>query len=479
MRYTLLLILIFTSLMAACQPIQSVDSIDTSDDASDISIENILADLGVLENGLNYYVRHNAEPENRAELRLVVNAGSLLEDEDQLGVAHFLEHMLFNGTERFGGQAIVDFFEKIGMNFGADLNARTSFDETVYILRIPTEDEETVTTAFDILEDWAAYATLSTDEIDKERGVVYQEWLSRSQNAGGRLQEQILPIYLDGSRYNERLPIGDMDIVRNAERDVFVRFYETWYRPDLMAVVAVGDFDVDQIESLIQERFSTLPVPDEPTPRPTFDLPEHDETRYLVATDPENTTTLVRLSYRQPAAPSGTANHYRDTLTRSMLYDMLGFRLDEISRQADAPFVGAFAGRGREGIEAGLAALLTEVERARRHGFTESELERVKTEVLRYYEQAYDERENTDSGRLAEEYIRNYLTGESIPGIAVEYALVQNLLPTITVEDVNQMITTLISDQNRAVIVTAPEKEGVELPDEDALADIIDEVVAS
>jgi len=405
MRFTLLLILVFIALMAACQPIQPpAGSADGSSEVDvstlDSSIESILADLdmplppdpqirlGTLENGLNYYIRHNAEPENRAELRLVINAGSLLEDEDQLGVAHFLEHLLFNGTARFEGQAIVEFLEKVGMNFGADLNARTSFDETVYILRIPTEDDEIVATAFDILEDWSAYATLADDEIDKERGVVYQEWQSRAQSAGGRLQEQILPIYLGGSLYNERLPIGDMDIVRNAERDVFVRFYETWYRPDLMAVVAVGDFDVDQIETLIQDRFTTLPVPTESTPRPTIELPEYDETRYLVATDPENTTTLVRLSYRHPAPPSGTANNYRNTLTLGLVYDMLGFRLDEISRQADAPFVGTFAGRGRlvraaelasfgaqvqgEGIEAGFSALLTEIERARRHGFTES-----------------------------------------------------------------------------------------------------------
>lgn len=510
MRYTtLLFVFIFTLLMAGCQPIQPVEDGAGNDDATGLTeiIDKILADpdgllpvdpqirIGQLENGLTYYIRENSEPENRAELRLAINAGSLLEDEDQLGVAHFLEHMLFNGTEKFEGQAITEFLESVGMNFGADLNARTSFDETVYILRIPTDDSEIVETAFTILEEWAAYATFPEDEIDKERGVVYQEWQSRQQNAGGRLQEQILPVYLGGSRYNDRLPIGDMEIVQNAQRDVFVRFYETWYRPDLMAVVAVGDFDMDEIEGLIQERFSSIEMPDEPTPRPTYELPEHDETRYLVATDPENTTTLVRLSYRQPAAPSGSANDYRTVLMSSLIYDMFGFRLDEMSRQADAPFVGAFAGRGGlvraaelssfgaqvqdDGVEAGLNALVTEVERVRRHGFTESELERAKTGVLRYYEQAYDERDNADSGRLAEEFIRNYLTDETIPGIAVEYGLVDAMMPTITVEEINETVATLISDENRSVIVTAPEKEDVALPDEDGLAGIIEEVMAS
>jgi len=466
MRYTtLLFVFIFTLLMAGCQPIQPVEDGAGNDDATGLTeiIDKILADpdgllpvdpqirIGQLENGLTYYIRENSEPENRAELRLAINAGSLLEDEDQLGVAHFLEHMLFNGTEKFEGQAITEFLESVGMNFGADLNARTSFDETVYILRIPTDDSEIVETAFTILEEWAAYATFPEDEIDKERGVVYQEWQSRQQNAGGRLQEQILPVYLGGSRYNDRLPIGDMEIVQNAQRDVFVRFYETWYRPDLMAVVAVGDFDMDEIEGLIQERFSSIEMPDEPTPRPTYELPEHDETRYLVATDPENTTTLVRLSYRQPAAPSGSANDYRTVLMSSLIYDMF----------------------------AGLNALVTEVERARRHGFTESELERAKTGVLRYYEQAYDERDNADSGRLAEEFIRNYLTDETIPGIAVEYGLVDAMMPTITVEEINETVATLISDENRSVIVTAPEKEDVALPDEDGLAGIIEEVMAS
>ncbi len=214
---------------------------------------------GKLDNGLTYYIRQNAEPAKRAELWLAVNAGSVMEDDNQKGLAHFLEHMLFKGTQRFPSQALLDFLQSIGMKFGPDINAYTSFDETVYTLQIPTEKETDFSKAFDVLQDWAGAATLSPQDFDKERGVIVEEWRLRDKTASGRMQEKIVPMLLGDSQYAQRLPIGDMEIVRNAPVDALRSFYQKWYRPDLMAVIAVGDFDVDKVETLIRERFSKLP----------------------------------------------------------------------------------------------------------------------------------------------------------------------------------------------------------------------------
>ena len=214
---------------------------------------------GKLDNGLTYYIRQNAEPAKRAELWLAVNAGSVMEEDNQKGLAHFLEHMLFKGTQRFPSQALLDFLQSIGMKFGPDINAYTSFDETVYTLQIPTDKEADFSKAFDVLQDWAGAATLSPQDFDKERGVIVEEWRLRDKTASGRMQDKIVPMLLGDSQYATRLPIGDMEIIRNAPVDALRSFYEKWYRPDLMAVIAVGDFDVDKTEALIRERFSKLP----------------------------------------------------------------------------------------------------------------------------------------------------------------------------------------------------------------------------
>lgn len=444
---------------------------------------------GVLENGLTYYVRHNAEPANRAELWLAINAGSLLEDEDQLGLAHFLEHMLFNGTERFPEQALINFFETVGMTFGPDINAYTSFDETVYQLRFPLDDPEIVRTAFEVLEDWAAYATIDPAEVEAERGVIIEEERLRDQNASGRVRNQIIPVLLGESRYADRLPIGDMQIVRTASAETIRRFYEDWYRPDLMAVVAVGDFDVDEFEALIHEHFSDLPQPEEPRERLTFDVPSHDETRYLVISDPEYPVSVVEISYKQEAHEGQTVGDYRQLLVQFLFNYLFNFRLDEISRQADSPFIAAYYNRGTlvrpvdsidigaqvrdEEILEGLDGILTEVERIRRHGFNQSELERAKTAVLSFYRRMYNNRENWDSATYADEYLRNFFTNEPIPGIARELQIAEALLPGITLVEVNDRVEDLVGEENRTVIVIAPEKEEITLPGERSLADLI------
>ena len=495
----------------ACTPIQPV----AGETGADTSVADVSADVsayvsnvaltdplpadpsvrtGTLDNGLTYFIRRNAEPANRAELRLAVNAGSVQEEDDQKGLAHLLEHMMFNGTRRFPKQEVVSYLESIGMRFGAHVNAYTSFDETVYMLQVPTDDSVILGKAFEVLEDWAGYATLDPAEIDLERGVVVEEWRLRDQGANGRITNQWFPFVLAGSQYAERLPIGDMEIIRNASPETVRRFYESWYRPDLMAVVAVGDFDVDAIETLIKDRFSTLPNPQTPTARPAIAVPPPTGARTLIITDPEFPYAVIDISTQQPVEAFISAADLRQNLLVSLANSMLNARFDEISRQDDAPFVYAYGYEGdlvrpvattgvqaqvaEDKLQVGMAAVVTELERVRQHGFTATELTRAKQELLRSYEQAYRERNKSDSARYADEYVRNYFTNEAFPGIAIEYALAQRLLPEITIDEVNGQAVALADNQNRDVLVIAPEKEGLVLPTEAELTAVFADVQA-
>ena len=445
--------------------------------------------IDTLDNGIVYYLRKNTEPKNRAELRLAINAGSVQEDDDQRGLAHFVEHMLFNGTRRFEADSLIDFLERTGMRFGPDINAYTSFDETVYMLEIPTDSATIVEGAFDVLEDWAAYATLSDEEIDKERGVIVEEW-RRGLGAGGRIRDQILPVLLYGSQYKDRLPIGDTTIIKNADYETLRRYYRDWYRPDLMAVVAVGDFDLDHFETLIREHFASLPKPEAPRLRPAFDVPGHEQTLYKIATDPEYPVTQVQVYFKQPAEPFQTVGNYRARIVSRLFNSMLNKRFAEIAREgATTPFLWARVSKGgfarsstfyslvaqvqEDSIHAGLDALLTEATRVRLHGFTDTELERQKKSTLRSYERAYNERENTNSGSYAREYVGSFLEAEPIPGIEYEYELMQQLLPGITVAEINERAAELLAEHNRVVIVTMPEKEDLTPPTEDELAAVL------
>ena len=449
---------------------------------------------GVLDNGLTYILRHNAEPQNRAELRLVVNAGSVLEADDQQGLAHLLEHMMFDGTRRFPKQALIDFMEGVGMQFGADVNASTGYDQTIYELRIPLDDEAVVNKALDIMVDWAGYATLDPAAIDAERGVVVEEHRVRDLNASGRLSDQIMPLLLGDSRYAQRAPIGKMDIVQNAPAETLRRFYETWYRPDLMAVIAVGDFDAAHLESLVRQKFSELPVPKNPVPHPTYEVPSFTGTRYLVATDPENPNTGLQLYFERPAHYVVSGVDYYDAVVSNLFYSMLNQRYVEISRQAGAPFTSATSGSSpivqtmeaniiaaqlqEQNIVPALDRVLTEVERVRQHGFTASELDRAKADILDFYRTAYDDRDTTDSAQLTDEYIRHFLTDETIPGITFEYHLVQLLLPQITLADVNREIDGLVGENDRVVLAVAPAKPGYTPPTQDDLAGVVKEVAS-
>lgn len=447
---------------------------------------------GVLDNGLTYYIRRNTEPANRAELWLVVNAGSLQEDEDQLGLAHFVEHMLFNGTERYPEQALINFFETVGMTFGPDINAYTSFEETVYQLRFPTDDPEIVGTAFEVLEDWAGAATMDDREIDLERPVIVEEYRLRFESANGRLLEQIYPIYLGDSHYTARFPIGDMDIIRNAPYETLRRFYTEWYRPELMAVIAVGDFDVDDYEGRIIDHFSGLTNPPDARPRQAHTVPDHEDPRFGIITDPELTFTLVEVTQKRPSVELNTLSDYRSMLVKGLFESMVNFRLNEVTREANSPFLAASVQGGRlvrpvettsvtvimgnRDIIGGVDAVLTEIERVRRFGFVESELVRAKNDLLTFYQRIYAERNNLSSRDLADELRRHHLEGEAVPGVPIEYALALRLIPSISLAEVNRVVDTVISPENRTVLLLAPEEDAARLPSEAALAGLIDDM---
>ena len=504
------ILLLSTILLLGCQPIEpaaaATPAMETEQAQTFLDLASATLDMDAilpmdpsirkaqLDNGLTYYIRHNTEPANRATLMLVVNAGSVQEDDDQLGLAHFLEHMMFNGTERFPKQALVDYFESIGMSFGGDVNAYTSYEETVYFLEFPTDDEDIITTAFQVTEDWAGRATISQEEVDKERGVILEEERLRNQNVFGRLNKQLIPFLLGESRYAERNPIGDLDIIRNVPAEALRRFYRDWYRPDLMAVIVVGDIDADDMETKIIEHFSGLPTPQNPRPRLTYSVPAHSDTRYLIFTDPEMPLTFAQINFKLPAGEPGAFAAYRNTIIGRLFYMMLNYRLNDIAREADSPFLGAFVTEGqlvrgiysqdvavhaRAGeVLSGLDAALTEIERVRRHGFTAAELERAQSELLNNYERPFNDRENLDSHTLAREYSRNFLQNEPVPGIAYEYRLVERMLPEITRAEVNRLADQYVGTGNRSVLIIGPEREADSLPSQEELAVVIEAVQA-
>ena len=444
--------------------------------------------VGTLPNGMRYYLRANNQPQRRAELRLVVNAGSILEDDDQRGLAHFVEHMCFNGTRHFPKQDVVAFLQSTGMRFGAHINANTSFDQTVYQLQIPTDSPAVIDRSFLILEDWAHAVSFEPDEIDKERGVILEEWRT-GLGAGARMLDVQLPVLLKDSRYAERLPIGKPEIIRSFPYDRLKKFYTDWYRPDLMAVVAVGDFDVSSVESLIRSHFGSIPAAVSPRPRATYDVPDHPGTRYTVATDPEATSTIVTVSSMMAARDQTTLGAYRQQTIERVFGGLLSSRFAEIAQKPDAPFLDADTSRGLfvntaeattlsalvpdGGVDKGLAALFTEASRVAQFGFTQTELDRFRLNYMQTFAQLAASNDEHTSQSLADEFIRNFMQQEPIPGIAYENGLVQRFLPEITLADVNNLARNWVPDRNRVVAVMAPKKAGVAVPDEAKLAAII------
>ncbi len=438
--------------------------------------------VGQLENGLRYYVRENAKPENRVSLRLVVNAGSLQEEDNQRGLAHFLEHMAFNGTKHFGHQDLVNFLEGVGMGFGQHLNASTSFDQTIYQLEVPWDDPDTIDKALLILEDWASEISLDPFEIERERGVIVEEWRT-GQGAAQRVRDRQYPLVYYNSRYARRLPIGSMVVVRNAPAERLRDFYKKWYRPNLMAVIAVGAFDADEMEREIISRFSDLENPENAPERVSYEVPDHEQTLFSIESDPELTGLGVTIYLKTDPAPDGTGEDYRQRLIERLYFSMLNQRLGERTLEASPPYLSAGVGRtslGRsksayvmsvnpiEGrVEEGIEALASEVARAAEHGFSQSEVDRVAADMLRSMRRAFEEKENTPSSVLANEYIRAFLVDEPIPGIELEFYLTQAFLQGLQAEEVNHVGDAFKQTENRVILFTAPDT--VELPSEDDL----------
>jgi len=444
--------------------------------------------IGKLDNGLTYYIRKNSKPENRLAVNLVVNAGAVLEDENQRGLAHLCEHMAFNGTKHFEKQELVSYLESIGMKFGAELNAYTGFDETVYMLNLPTDNDTILEKGFQVLDDWASNVSYEDEEIDKERGVVHEEWRS-GRGAGQRIRDKFLPVLFHDSKYASRLPIGLMDVVDNCSYETLRKFYNDWYRPDLMAVVAVGDYEKEDIEKLIKKYFSDNKNPDPVRKKDEFFLPNHDDTKYVIATDKEMTRTVIYLYIKHEIEDKSTLNWFRNNLIKTLFTKMLNARYNELIQKADPPFLGAFAGESNfirtkrffsfgalvkeTEVEKGLETLLKEVKRVENHGFLINEMERTKKQIIRSFQSAYNEKEKTNSNQYANEYKQYFLTKEPIPGIEWSYEQVLNVLPTITLEEVNNMAGKLVIDENRVVILSGLEKEGLEYPTEKKLDAIV------
>jgi zinc protease len=445
--------------------------------------------VGKLDNGITYYIKVNKKPEQRIELRLAVNAGSVCETNGQQGLAHFVEHMCFNGTKNFPSNKIISMMEEMGVKFGAELNASTSFDQTVYMLKVPTDSIEWINRGFQVLEDWAHQVSMEDVEIDKERGVIVEEW-RLGLGAEDRMMQKYVPVLLKDSKYAERLPIGKVDIIKSFPHDTLRAFYKSWYRPDLMAVVVVGDIDPVLAEQKVKEYFNRVPKAVNPPQRVEFPVPGNTDPLISVVTDKEATGYNASVFFKHPKSDNITFGDYRNQLIRNLYTGMLNNRLQEIAQKPESPYLYAYSGYGsfvgrsidvyqlsvgaKENlIEKSIEVALTENERARQFGFTATELDREKKEILSNYEKMAKESDKTESRSYADEFVRNYLDKECIPGIQKEFEIVKGYLPEITLDQINSLGKTWTTDANIAALITAQEKEGVKVPTEDQVKDII------
>ncbi len=456
--------------------------------------------VGKLDNGLTYYIRHNNYPEGQANFYIAQKVGSVLEEDNQRGLAHFLEHMCFNGTEKFPGNGVVKYLEGIGVKFGADLNAYTSIDETVYnIDNVPVSVVGAIDSCLWILHDWAGALLLEGDDIDKERGVIHEEWRQRN-TAQQRMLEALLPtLYPGGNRYGHRMPIGTMEVVDNFPYQALRDYYEKWYRPDQQGIVVVGDVNVDEVEAKIKSIFADLRMPENPAERVYYPVADNKEPIIALAKDKEQQYGIVYIFNKHEAIPAEVKSSMQYLIidyAKAMFASMMGSRMGELAMQPDAPFVegfvndedyflsktkGAVSGAiiPKEGqMKEATALLYREMLRARRHGFTESEYVRARAEYLTNLESAYNERAKVKSRSYCQQYVRHFIDNEPIPGIENEYALMNQLAPNLPVDLVNQLIQGLMSDSNLVVMAMLPEKEGMTYPTEAEVAQLLTEVAA-
>ncbi|MEN5306359.1 insulinase family protein [Chryseobacterium cucumeris] len=450
--------------------------------------------IGTLSNGMKYYIKKNVLPEKKVEFRLAINAGSILEDENQRGLAHFMEHMNFNGTKNFPDNKLVDFLQSIGVKFGQHLNAYTGFDETVYMLPVPLDKPGNLDAGLKVMEDWAFNTTLSDEQINRERGVVLEE-LRLGLGPDKRMMDKYLPKLLYKSQYAERLPIGKKEVLENFKPDLIRKFHQDWYRPNLMAIVVVGDINVDEIEKKIKNNFSQYKNPSKPRERKSFDLPNHQEALVAIETDPDATGSGVQFIIKDSEVyqPDITVQQYDHSVAESLVNMMLNSRLAELVNSVNPPFtygsvyhVGTFA-RSKEAFQGsaatkdgdqlnGLKVLLEEVERAKRFGFTQSELDRAKDQMLSSYEWAYNNKDKNQSGELIDGYVNNFLRQEPIPGITWGYEHIKEILPTIALEQTNRIIKKLVKDDSRVIVITGPKKDNITMPTEGMVLKTFDAV---
>lgn len=439
---------------------------------------------GKFSNGLTYYIRNNHKPANKVELRLVVKAGSILETKEQLGLAHFMEHMNFNGTKNFQKNDLVSYLQSIGVEFGADLNAYTAFDQTVYILPIPTDKPGNLEKGFQIIEDWAHNALLTDKDIDDERGVVLEE--SRlGKGADDRMLKKYFPKLAEGSLYAERLPIGTDEVLKSFKYNTIRSYYADWYRPDLQAVVIVGDIDIATAKSMLAKHFEGLKNPAAEKERKYVEVMSRKAPEAMVVTDKEATNSSLAIMYPYTKKhESVTLGDYKNDLAKNLVLSIINRRLNDLAQSGNPPF--PFAGVGFDDLIHGyesfsvytvfsndpkkaMNAVTGELVRAQKFGFTERELELAKKDMMSGMEKVYNERKTTDSKNYVEEYIRAFLNSEPFPGLENEYNYYKFMLPAIKLADVNDMVKEWTKNPNTFTLITAPDKADVKLPDNAAL----------
>jgi zinc protease len=452
-------------------------------------------EIGQLDNGLTYYLQNNPKPDDIVELRMVVNTGSVMEDDDQLGLAHFLEHMAFNGTKSFEKNDIVSYLQSIGVEFGADLNAYTSFDETVYILPIPSENFENIDKGFQILKEMIFDMTLHPEDIDAERGVVIEEYRT-SLGAQWRMIKKYLPEMMYGSKYAERLPIGTKESLETFTYESLRRFYKDWYRPDLMALIVVGDIEVRTMKELVAKYFEDVPKPVNPRERVVYSLPNHPEPKISSVSDEEAFVNTVQVMYKdlEDSEPMTTVGDYKTYLIDRLFSNMINGRLDELATSSNPPFLNASSSYGSgfartkkmytssatstnaESLPATITALLTENKRVLEHGFLSTELERAKQNILTTLENQVKEKGKQNSSRFVSQYIRHFLEKEPIPGIDWEYENAQKIFDNIKLKEVSDRINDYVHSENMVVVVQQKEEEGKEIFDNESVREIMEVV---
>jgi zinc protease len=449
--------------------------------------------IGKLANGFTYYIRHNVNPKNRVIFYLANKVGSVLENDDQQGLAHFMEHMNFNGTVHFPKNQLVDYLQKAGVRFGADINAYTSFDETVYQLPLPSDKPEILANGIQIMRDWAQNALLDPDEINKERGVVLEE-KRLGKGAGQRMQQKYMPVLFNYSRYGQRLPIGLDTVLNNFKPETIRSFYHDWYRPDLQALIVVGDIDVNSMEKAIKEKFADLTNPGAERPSTRYNIPLTGANQFIAVTDVEQTNTGLQVLIKKQGHPIKTADDYKHYIITSLFNDMLRNRYSELSEKKDPPFIAGTAGispfigglntfsvrlAAKPGaLEDGFKAVWRETERLKRFGFTPSEFSRAKKAYLKNLETSSKQLATRSSQLFVNEYLDNFLNANAIPGTEAEYKLAQGLMPQITLTEVNDLIKEYQTDKNRDIIITAPDAEKAALPGEAIVNSWIKDVAA-